>query len=103
MSPPWSSVTVNFIGQVGGVTTQELSGVGSSTASWQTEASGFTAPIDTLEIVVASGGTEPLDLDNLVLTQTTTATPEPASLTLLGFGAVGLLGYGWRRRKRAAA
>jgi hypothetical protein len=34
---------------------------------------------------------------------TTTAAPEPASLTLLGVGAVGLLGYGRRKRKRAAA
>jgi hypothetical protein len=33
---------------------------------------------------------------------TPTATPEPASLTLLAFGAVGLLGYGWRQRRRAA-
>jgi LPXTG-motif cell wall-anchored protein len=24
---------------------------------------------------------------------------EPASLTLLGLGSLGLLGYGWRRRK----
>jgi hypothetical protein len=32
----------------------------------------------------------------------TTAVPEPASLTLLGIGAAGLLGYGWRRRRPRA-
>jgi hypothetical protein len=30
---------------------------------------------------------------------TVTETPEPVSLTLLGIGAAGLLGYGWRRRR----
>jgi hypothetical protein len=39
-----------------------------------------------------------------VLTYTFTApTPEPASLTLFGLGAVGLIGYGWRKRKRMTA
>jgi hypothetical protein len=32
----------------------------------------------------------------------TTATPEPASVWLLGLVALGLLGYGWRRCKRIA-
>jgi MYXO-CTERM domain-containing protein len=32
-----------------------------------------------------------------------TSTPQPASLTLLATGALGLLGYGWRRRRQAGA
>jgi hypothetical protein len=29
-----------------------------------------------------------------------TLTPEPASIALLGFGALGLVGYGWRKRRQ---
>jgi hypothetical protein len=35
------------------------------------------------------------------ITPTATGVPEPASLTLLGIGALCSLGYGWRKRKQA--
>jgi hypothetical protein len=38
-----------------------------------------------------------------VIIPAATGVPEPSTLTLLGLGSLGLLGYGWRRRKQVAA
>jgi MYXO-CTERM domain-containing protein len=69
----------------------------------------FTTTADgsgTLSFTFQPGPVENLegDLNGIQLQSvaSTTATPEPASLTLAGIGAVGLAGYGWRRRRRAA-
>ena len=40
------------------------------------------------------------DLDNVQLNGAAAVTPEPSGLTLVGLGALGLLGYRWRSRKQ---
>jgi PEP-CTERM motif len=56
---------------------------GTYTWTWGSAANGTA---DDLKIVIPSASHP-------------SAAPEPASLTMLGIGALGLLGYGWRRRK----
>ena len=52
------------------------------------------------ELYVALDGTY-YSNTNTVVYATGAATPEPSTLALLGIGALGLFGYGWRRRRFA--
>ena len=55
------------------------------------------------EIEILEGPGSDTSVGNLLATiDADAAAPEPASLTMLGIGAVSLAGYGWRRRKLAA-
>jgi hypothetical protein len=51
---------------------------------------------------ISDSGNPLLSADTLVIMAPTTATPEPASLTLQGLGAAGLVGYRWRRQRPKA-
>jgi hypothetical protein len=69
-----------------------------SSAIWaNTTINGLGLAPDTYEWTWGSGATAE-DIKVII----PSAVPEPASLTLLGLGAAGLLGYGWRRRRAAA-
>ena len=55
-----------------------------------------SAGTQTLEIQVTTGGTALFDAVSI----TPVSTPEPSTLALLGAGAVGLVGYAWRWRRK---
>jgi hypothetical protein len=75
---------------------------GSDIGTW--DGTTLTIPIHSkiqFNVTSASGG---IDEQVLVTGQmvATPFVPEPSSMTLLGFGVVGLLSYAWRARKRKA-
>jgi hypothetical protein len=72
-SATWDNTTISQLGLT----------PGTYTWTW-----GSGANADSFEVIVPSA---------------TTAVPEPSTLTLLGFGSLSLLGYGWRRRKQVVA
>jgi hypothetical protein len=63
---------------------------GTYTWTWTTSAPGFVGPATT-------------DSFQVVIPAAVAAVPEPASAIPLITGALGLLGYGWRRRRQAEA
>jgi hypothetical protein len=63
--------------------------------------SGFLPGVNTLDFIVSNGGGPTALRVEMSGTASSAAVPEPATLTLLGIGAVSLVGYGWRKRKAA--
>jgi hypothetical protein len=81
---------------------------GNGVATWD----GVTLTINvsgTVKYTIDDGNTPTVFTDDIDDTRVLAGTlvyhpfvPEPSSVLLLGCGAVGLLGYGWRARKRRA-
>lgn len=78
----WQGLT--FSGLAPGTYTYQLTGMNTvNWSNWNTNTNNWTGTI--------------------VITGEVAGVPEPASLTMLGLGAIGLAGYAWRRRQKKAA
>jgi hypothetical protein len=90
------SDTMQFLGEVNSVVTQQLLNVSQSNGLWTTRTTGFSAPIDRLRMEISAVGTAYLRLDNLVLTPASAAVPEPSAALPVG---IALLVAGYLRRR----
>lgn len=73
-----------------------------SDVSFSFNSAGFAGEVGSDLFVVFTGtGTQAL-FDNLRVSETTAAVPEPSTFAVLGIGAIGFLGHRRRKRKQAA-
>ncbi|MGO9110540.1 MAG: PEP-CTERM sorting domain-containing protein [Thermoguttaceae bacterium] len=99
----------NFLIQVDGNTTMLDNGYisGVATAPLPDGATGyivsaaFLTPLTPGEHTIGLGGVIG-GSPQVFVTETVDSVPEPSTFILLGVGAVGLLGFAWRRRRQAA-
>jgi hypothetical protein len=93
------TLTINLSGSASDPGT--LAGVtGAGTVSAGLNILDFSGPpVGTGTFETGTGGLS----GTLTYTFTPATTPEPASLTLFSISALGLIGYAWRKRRRAAA
>jgi PEP-CTERM motif len=93
------AVTINLSGSASGAATLAgVTGTGSVMAGVDLFDNSFNPFADTFE--TDNGGLS--GTLTYTFTPTVTTVPEPSSLTLLGIGGVGLVGYGWRKRRATA-
>lgn len=74
----------------------------SSTSTQLSDSTLFSPTVSTLTVqkdILATSGTGLASLSLIDQTYSQVQVPEPGTLALLGIGGLGLVGYGWRRRK----
>ncbi len=98
-APGQQSDTWQFRGLLNGV--QQFTFLDTTTSAFMTRTTGQPSIIDTLELAVVAVSVAAGMADNFAFTPVQTPVPEPATLTLLGVGAVGLLGYHLKHRRKA--